>query len=152
MSVVPILVNMEENVLMELVPINVSVSLALLARIVRSTLTIVSTLRAVMEELVLIESMISSASVNLHLMGRHVKEKWIPVSPTPALMELHVHLMETTESSHVPVRWAIKEPDVRLILTSVPPPDHVGMEPRVSTPTEATRVNVHVDMRAEIVF
>jgi len=152
MSAMPILVNMEENVMMGSVPINVSVNLASRARTVRLTLMIVSTLLARMEGPVLTESTISFASVSLHLMGKPVKEKWILVTRTPAPMGPPVHLMVTTESSPAPVLLAIKDPDVRLILMNVPPPDPAEMELHVSTPMEATRVNVRLDTRAEIVF
>ena len=151
MSATPTRVNTEADATTRLDPTSASVNPGSLARTVRSTLTTASTVPARMVEPASTRSMTSSASVILHSTARLVRARLIPALVTPVLMELSAHPMATIRSSSALVLLDITAPGVNWTLTSAPQLNPARMEPRVSTPTEATRVSVHVDTRDEIV-
>ena len=144
------LARMEQLVLTMARDTSVCVLMDMKARTVRSTLTTASTVPARTVEPASTRSTTSSASVILHSTARHVRARLTPALVIHVLMELSAHLTATIRSSSAPVLLDTTAPGVNWTLTSVPPLNLARMEPRVSTPTEATRVSVHVDTRDEI--
>ena len=151
MSATPTRVNTEAGATTRWDPTSASVNPGSLARTARSTLTTASTVPARTVEPASTRSTTSSASVILHSTARLVRARLIPALVTPVLMELSAHPMATIRSSSALVLLDTTAPGVNWTLTSAPQLNPARMEPRVSTPTEATRVSVHVDTRDEIV-